>query len=183
MAITSLIGTAAGAGVQALGAHETAAATSSMYNFQTRVAQINANIAQEQGRTEEMAGEVKAEQSGLKTAERAGFIRDAAAAGGLDPGSGSAKQVLGSTYEVGQFEGATIRNDAARRAFGYNVSAFGDTAQASLDTAAGRNAIIAGDFNVGTSILGGATSVSDKWVKFGQEGIPPFGTPPPPVTG
>jgi hypothetical protein len=171
MAGTSLAGTLFGGIAQAFGGYEKGQATQSMYNYQSRVAQINAGVAGEQATAETVAGGIRAEQSGIRTAQRMGETRAGIGAGNLDIGSGSAKQVLSSEAEVGQFEQNTIRNDAARRAYGYRVSAFGDTAQANLDVAAGQGARQAAQFDVGTSILGGATQVSDKWVKFGQEGV------------
>lgn len=176
LALFSLASTVIGAGVSAYGAYAGGQAQQSMFNYQARVAQINAGIAQEQARAETIAGDIRAQQSGIKTAERVGMTRAAMAAGGLDLGTGSPKSVISSEEEIGQFDQASIRNDAARRDYGYNVAAFGDQAQSSLDIAAGEGAVQAADVNVGTSLLGGATQVSDKWVKFGQEGISPFST-------
>lgn len=183
MAVASLVGTAVGGGVSAYGAYQGGQAQQNMFNYQSRVAQINAGIAQNQANTDIIAGDIRAQQSGLRTAQRVGLTRAGMAAGGIDIGSGSAKSVIGSEEEIGQFEQASIRNDAARRAFGSRVAAFGDTAQANVDIAAGQGARQAADINVGTSVLGAATSVADKWTKFGQEGIPPFGTRPTPVIG
>lgn len=176
MAIASIGATAAGAGVGAFGSYERGNAEQNMYNFRAQVANINAGIAEKQAISETEAGEVRAEVSGLKTADRAGMERAGVAAGNLDPGSGSAKQVVASTHEIGDFEQQTIRNDAARRAYGQRVSEFGDITQANLDVAAGQGAKTASEFDVATSILGGVSSVGDKWTKFGNEGIAPFST-------
>lgn len=178
MAVASLVGTAIGGGIQAYGAYQGGKAQQSMFNYQSRVAQINAQNAQTQANVEQQTGDIRAQQSGLRTAQRVGLTRAGMAAGGLDLGSGSAKSVVGSEEEVGQFEQASIRNDAARRAFGYQTAAFGDISQANVDIAAGQGARQAADINVGTSVLGAATSVADKWTKFGEEGIPPFNTRP-----
>lgn len=176
MAIASLATTVIGGGVAAYGAYSKGSAEQNMYNYRAQVANINAGVAQEQSRAEIMAGGRQAEVSGLKTGQRTGMIRAAVGAGNLDVGSGSAKQVVASETEVGDYEQATIRNNAARKAYGYDVAAFGDITQANLDVAAGQGAKTASEFDVATSILGTASSVSDKWTKFGTEGVPLFKT-------
>lgn len=173
MAVASLVGTLVGGGVSAYGAYAGGQRQQQMFDYQSRVAQINASIAGQQANVEQVTGDIRAQQSGLKTAQRMGLTRAGIAAGGLDTGSGSAKAVLGSEAEVGQFEQSSILNDATRRALAYSTSQFGDTAQAGADIAAGQGAVQAADINVGTSILGAATSVSDKWTKFGEVGLTP----------
>lgn len=176
MAVASLVGTAVGGGVSAYGAYQGGQAQRNMFNYQSRVAQINAGIAGNQAQSEFAAGDIRAQQSGLKTGERMGLTRAGIAAGGLDLGSGSARRVLSSEAELGQFEQGTIRNTGFRQAYGYQVGQFGDVAQSNIDVAAGQGAVQAGDISAIGSILGAATSVSDKWTKFGQTGL----TPPPP---
>lgn len=174
MAVASLVGTAVGGGVSAYGAYSGGQAQKSMFNYQSRVAQINAGIAQNQAQTEFAAGDIQAQQVGFRSGERMGITRAGIGAGNLDLGTGSARRVLSSEAMIGQNEQATVRNNAARRAYGEQVSAFTDTAQSNVDIAAGKGAVQAADFNVASSILGAATSTSDKWTKFGQAGaLPP----------
>lgn len=168
MAGASMGGSVLASVVSAIGAYVGGQNTQAMNNYQARVAQINAGVAGEQAAAETVAGNIRAETSGLRTAQRMGETRAGIGAGNLDIGSGSAKQVLSSEAEVGQFEQSTIRNEAARKAYGYQVSGFGDVAQANLDIAAGHGARTEAAFNVATSLLGGATQVSDKWTRYGQ---------------
>lgn len=170
VAIASLAATVIGAGVSAYGSYQQGQSQNAMYQYQSRVAQINANIAQNNANYETVAGGIQAQVSGTKTADVVGQTRAGIAAGGLDTGSGSAKDVISSEEEVGQFEQGTIRNDAARKAYGFQVAQFGDVAQSNLDVAAGQGAETAGDIGTYSSILGGASSVSDKWLKYGSAG-------------
>lgn len=176
MAVASLLTTVIGAGVSGYGAYEKGQATSSLMNYQARVAQINAANAQQQAGAEIVAGENRAQISGIQTAQRVGEMRAGIGAANLDAGSGSGSRVLASQQAVGGFEQAQIRNVAARQAFGSQTAAFQDTAQANVDIAAGTGAKQAAGFDVASSILGGATQVSDKWTKYGQTFGAPFMT-------
>jgi hypothetical protein len=171
MAVISLGMTAIGGGISAYGSMQQGAASQSMYNYQAQVATINSEIEQNNARYAQSAGDIQAQGEGIKGATTVGQTRAAIGAGGLDIGSGSAKQVQQSETEVTQFDEATIRNDAARRAYGYNVAAFSDTAQSTLDVAAGKESATAGDIGAYASLLGTAGSVDSKWVNFQKTGI------------
>lgn len=166
-----LAGTAAGAGTTAYGAYQGGRFKQSMYNYQSHVASLNADIEANNARYELAKGEVTAQTQGLKSREQIGETRAKIAAGNLDTGTGSARQVVNSEEELAQHNQAIIRNDAARRAYGYEVQGTADVAQANLDTAAGQGEKTASEFQVASSILGGASSVSDKWINYNKAGV------------
>ena len=66
---------------------------------------------------------------------------------------------------------ATIRNNAARKAYGYTVEAAQDTAQAGLYTMAGVNAKQAADIKATGSLISGVTGVADKWLQASSMGL------------
>lgn len=47
--------------------------------------------------------------------------------------------------------------------------------EAKMDKAAGNMALVSGALNATGSLIGGASSVADKWIKFGQQGVPGYG--------
>lgn len=173
MAVASLGMTAIGGGVGAYGSYQGGRFTQTMYNYQSNVAAMNAQIQENNANYSTVAGDIKAQVAGVQGAEKVGMTRAGQAAGNLSTGSGSAKQVTSSETEVTQFNEATIRNTAAREAYGYRVSEAGDVAQSRLDVAAGEGARESGDIGAVTSILGAGTSVSTKWAQYGNAGILP----------
>ena len=86
------------------------------------------------------AGEQNAAQAELKGRAAVGAIRAAQAANNVDVNTGSAVDVRSSAAETGQLNALTIRNNAAREAWGYQNQAASNTAQASLDTMQGQAA-------------------------------------------
>lgn len=172
IAIASLAATVIGAGVSAYGAYAQGEAQKSMYDYQARVAQVNAQIAEQQANTEQMAGEVRAQKAGLAGEFQREEDRAKMAAGGfLDPRSGSGKAVLESETEITQHDEAMTRYDSAQRAYALRVQGAQDTMQGNLDVAAGVGAQRAGTINTYASLLGGATSFGDRYTKYGPSGL------------
>jgi hypothetical protein len=153
------------------GAAQSGAGQEAMYNYQAGVAKINAQIAQQNADYATAAGEVSAQTSGMGTRAQIGTEKTQQSASGLDVNSGSAVDVRASTAELGQHDEATIRANAARTAYGYQTQKTGFLASAAMDSMAASNTHTATDFAIGSSLLGGATSVSDKWMKFSNAGL------------
>ena len=128
-----------------------------MYNYQAGIAKINAQYIRQ-------AGEVEAQQSGMRTRAEIGQTKAIEGASNLDVNKGSAPLVRTSEAKIGQENMAIIRSNAAHRAFGQDV-------QASIDVSAGKNAVVAGEIGAASSILGAASSVSSKWMQGNQIGL------------
>jgi hypothetical protein len=171
MAGVGVAGSALGGIFGAMGAKESAQATSNMYQYKAGVAQANAQIAAQNALQATQVGGIQAQLSGLKTKQQIGAITAAQAASGIDINSGSAPGVRTSQLAAGQFEQGTIRSDAARKAYGFQVEGMNKVAEAQLDVMGGQQAIVAGGYQEATSLLGGATGVADKWSKFAQAGV------------
>lgn len=82
-------------------------------------------------------------------AQRAGF-----AAQGVEVGDGSALQVVQDTAAIGELDRLTIRNNAAREAWGYRVGETNFRGQ-------GANAAMAGNQQAVGTILTGAASIAN----------------------
>jgi len=95
-----------------------------------------------------------------------GTIRASAGAAGVDPNFGSPVRLQTSAADVGELDAETIRNNAARQAYGFRVQGTDFTAQAQLDSMQAQNALTAGNLQSFSSIVGGAGAFAEKWNKF-----------------
>ena len=142
-----------------------------MYNYQAGVARMNSLIANQNALYALNVGEQQAQQSGMAGAQRMGSIRAALGSHGLDINSGSGKDVQSSQAFLNRFDQTTIRSEAAKTAYNYQVQGTGFMAQSQLDTMAGRNATTAGLIGASSSILGAASAVSSEWLRGAQLGL------------
>lgn len=171
LAIGSLVASAAGAGIGAIGAKTTADANAASYNYKAAVANNNAIIAQRNADQATEAGQVGAQVQGLKTKNLVANELVTQASNGLDVGSGTNVKVRESAENLGHLDTLTILSNAAKNAQGFKVQGMNFTAEGQLDKAAAQNAETAGSFNVATSLLGGASSFADKWAGYSQKGV------------
>ncbi len=166
---------ALGAGVSAYGSLQKGAADKAMYNYQAGVAQLNQKIALQNASYAVQSGESAAYQSGLKTAFTRGQQVVDQSASGFDVGGGSAAGVRKSTTELGVYDQNLIRTNFAKKAYGFEVEAATKGAEAGADVIAGEQASKAGTIGAVSSILGGAGSVSSKWLQasssFGKNAL------------
>jgi len=166
IAIGGLAASAIGGGVSAYGSMQQGAAQSAAYTYQAGIAAINAQIADQNAKYAYMVGEQKAQKAGMQTRSIIGATKAQQGASGLDVNVGSAVDVRAAEADLGAENVGVIRNDAARTAFGYQVEEQQQLTQAALDRFAASNARTAGYVGAASSILGGASSVSDKWLKY-----------------
>lgn len=83
----------------------------------------NAAISRAQAADSLKRGEFEADQQRIKTAGAVGTQRAGFAGNGVDVNSGSAALVQDDTAALGELDALTIRNNAAREAWGYNIQA------------------------------------------------------------
>jgi|SRR5215469_7975330 len=150
----------------AMGAMEQGQAQSNMMTYQAQVAQANATIASQQAAYETKKGEVAAQEQGIKTKANVGAIVAQQGAGNLDVGSGSAADVSASAEKLGVYNESLARADAARKAYNYQVAAFGSSAQAGLDQFGAQQAITGSYFTAAGDLIGAGGSVAGKWYQY-----------------
>lgn len=160
-----------GGGLSAFGAKKSGEAQQQMYNYQAEVARINAQIDKQNEEYALNQGEAEAQRYGLKAAQQLGQIRAAQGASNIDVNTGSAVDVRDSQRKVSQMDLTTIRQNAAKTAYDYDVKSVMDLNQANLDVMAGQNAKTAGDIKAMTSFLDTGSSVSSKWLQGSQAGM------------
>jgi len=171
LAGVSLGATAIGGGVGALGSLMGGQAQKNAYGYQAAVAQMNAKIANANAEHAVQVGEKEAQISGMQTRAQIGETKAIQSGTNLDVNKGSAVDVRASEADIGKDNEMTIRSNAAWTAYGYKVEAAKDTAQANLDMMAGENSQKSGLLGAFTSLLGGAGSVSGKWLEYQRQGI------------
>lgn len=117
-----------------------AAAASMQGEYTARIDEQNAGIADMQAKDATDRGTIEEQRQRLGTRQNIGSTRAAQAAQGVDISSGSAADVQASEAGLGELDALTIRNNAARESWGYNVDAANLRQQAKLARYTGNNA-------------------------------------------
>ena len=164
IAALSLIATGVGAAVSAYGAHEQGVAESQAATYQAQVARNNQIVAQQNAQMALQTGQQQEAAKREQTAQMIGQQRAIVAGSGIDPNSGSSKRIQGDTAALGALDAEQIRNNAARTAYGYQTQGVDYAAQAGLLQSESSSAASAGELSAFGSIVGGAASVSNKWL-------------------
>lgn len=192
---STIIGGAVGAGAS----HNEAVANQQASEYQAAVARNNQVIAETQAQQQDAAaaaardaganeGQIRQQQ----TSQQIGKVRANYAAAGVAVDEGSPLDTVEDTARSGAMDALIIRDNANRRAFGFEQQAYSDRVrgqgygeQATLDTFSGQAARSAGDIRATSSILGAASSVGDKFLTFKRYGVNlnPFGDANAGITG
>ena len=171
IAVGGMAASAIGGLVSAGGSMYQGQAQSNMFGYQAGVARVNKVLADQDAAYARAAGEVEAQQIGMRGRAQVGATKVGFAAGNIDTSTGSAKQVLGSETELTQYSEALTRANAAKKAYGFEVGGAMDTAQAGAYDVAATTSKTAGDIGAVSSILGAAGNVSSKWMQGQQAGV------------
>ena len=132
MSAGSAISTAASQRQQATGAERQGAFEQGMFNINADLADDEAADAIARGREAEL-------RQRQATRGLIGSQRAALAAQGIEVNDGSALDVQADSASLGELDALTIRNNAAREAFGLNVQAMNFRNQGQLAALGGRN--------------------------------------------
>lgn len=172
----------AGTATQAIGTYKAGQqqkkagqAAADVSESQAKVSDFNAHVADLQSqdaldRGGEQANLFRGKVRSAIGGQRAGF-----AGGNIDVGFGSAVDVQADAAFLGSLDEATIRTNAAREAWGYQVQAFDYRQAATISRKAAANQIEAGNaaasaanWGVATAIAGGGASLLE--AKYGFSG-------------
>lgn len=142
-----------GAVVGLMSASTAMSAGSSFFSgrYNQQIADMNADMADAQARDAITRGQEEERRHRQSVQGLIGRQRAALAAQGVDVNSGSALDVQADAAKFGALDAVTIRNNAAREAWGYRV-------QAANYKAEGRLAFNRGMLDAGGTLLGGAAS-------------------------
>jgi hypothetical protein len=170
VAVGSLALGAAGTAMNAIGQANAGAASAAQANYQAQLARNNQMIAEWNAQRALEQGRVSEQQQRFKTAQVIGAQRAALASQGGDVNSGSPLDIVGDSARAGEFDAQTIRNNAAMQAYGFRVQAANAGAQSDLYRQSAANTMAALPFGIGSSLLGGASSLFDKGLGFYGKG-------------
>lgn len=171
MTLISLGTTALGSGLQAKSASDSAQASARAGYYQAGVSMLNAQIAQQNAEYASVKGEGDAMRYGMKARQTRGEIIAGQSASGLDVNSGSAVDVRRGFDTVTKMDTDQIRQDAARVAYNYRTQSQQYTTDAINSIRGAKSAERAGGMGVLASIIGGASSVSSKWLEASKMGV------------
>lgn len=156
----------AGALTSAIGARQQAQAQQQSLNYQSAVASNNAQISADQASLAMTNGQTATQAQDLKAGQIFGAQRAQLAASGVDLGQGSANDILTTTQFMANRDHATSIDNAMRQAWGYNVQAADQRANAAALTS--MSSSINPNFNALTSLLGSAGGAARMW--YGGQG-------------
>lgn len=161
----------AGGGMSAFGSMSEGSSKASMYGYQSSMATVNAKIAKQNADYTRTVGEVEAQQSGMKTSHQIAQTKVIQSASNFDVNSGSNAAVRESEHDIGVHDQNIIRNNAARKAYGYDVEAANKDAEAKMYGMAADSSRKSGKLKAISTLIGTAGSVADKWLQGSQIGI------------
>ena len=161
---------AAGTVMNVIGAKTSADAQSSAYEQQAKIAQANALYNQQQAANASYNGAQAESQIARKRAQITGTQRADYGASGIDPNSGSAIEVQNSSIMQSLADQIQARQNAANQVYGYQTESVSNQNLASSYNAASDNAQTIGKWNMATSLLNGATSLSGMYGQYKATG-------------
>lgn len=159
-AVVSTIGLAA----SVYGSYQQSKAKKAELKYKEAVENNKTIISQRQAADAIKRGKVEQDQHRQKVSALKGRQRSLLAGSGFQVNEDDALDILADTAEAGELDALTIKNNAARTAWGHEVNASNSTAQAGLYRSQGdaENPI----FSAGTTLFSGTGSVADKWGKM-----------------
>jgi len=160
IAMAGLVASGVGTGLSVMGQMNQQSAMGAQQGYLAQQARQRQEIAQRQAADATQRGQVAEQRQRDLTAQRIGTQQAALAAQGTTF-EGSPTDILGDTRRAGEFDALTVRSNAAREAYGFQVQGAGFGAEASM-----RDSFQPSYLGAGTSLLMGASSLSDKWSRF-----------------
>jgi len=165
--IMGLVGT----GISAIGSISQGNSQAAEANYQAQVQRNDALIATQNANYTTAAGETTAYNTGLQERAKAGAIKAALGAGGINVNSGSAADVRESQDVLGLTDVAQVRQNAALKAYGFRTQATSYQAESQLETAEAGYDTDAGWLKGLGSLLTGASKFGGGSALFGGNAI------------
>lgn len=154
---------AVGGVVGAMGAKQTADAQAKAAQYQAQVDAQNAKQAEANAAIAGQVGEAQAGLQSMKGKANVGAILAQQGASGIDPYTGSARDVRQSAADISQLNALTVRSEAIKQAYGHQVEAKSFESQATLGNYESSAFKKSGSINEASTLLGGITSAADKF--------------------
>lgn len=168
MAAASMGMTLAGGAIAAVGDLFGGKAASAMYDYQSGLALTRAQIQRQNAAYAIAAGETNALEAGTRGKEVVGQIKAGQGASNINVNAGSPAQVRAGQTWATQFDEGAIRTNAARRAYGHEVEAATDVAQASAYEASAKTSKTSSYLGAAADVFGAGGKVASQWVQASQ---------------
>ncbi len=117
------------------GAKQSADASQAQANYQAQVARNNQIVSEQNAQYALQVGQTQEAAKREQMAQTNSKVRAAVGASGVDPNFGSAVRLQKAVATTGEEDALTIRNNAARQAYGFRVQGTDYAASAQLDAA------------------------------------------------
>ena len=167
----ALAGAAIGGILGAVGAGMTSGANAQKDLYLAGVARINAAIDRQNAGFALQSGDIAGEMEGLRSAQEIADTKAKAGASGFIVGSGSNAEVTADQTRAVAFDESIIAWKTNLTAYGDNTKAAMADSQAKMYEAAATNDTDAGYISAASSLIGGASSVADKWTQGSRLGM------------
>lgn len=152
--------TVAATAVAALGQGYSALSANAQSRYEAKVYSQDAKLEESRASDALQRGTADAITQQKRLSQTEGDQNAALAANGIDITFGSAANVRRDLHDSGMQDTVNIYKNAAREAQGYEINSMNYKAQASAAKSQASAALVSGFFNIGSTVLGGATQVS-----------------------
>ena len=159
----SLASSVLGTGLSIAGQSQQAAAQANQAGYLAQVARNNQQAAELNAERALQQGDADASKSELQTSQLMARQRAALAMQGGDVNSGSNLDLAADTARAGATDLATIRSNAAWRAWGYRAQGLAQQGATSDAASEGADALARLPYGIGSSLLSGASQVAGRW--------------------
>lgn len=166
-----------GASVESKGKQDALVADSQAAAYRAAVARNNQTIAAQNAEYSKEAGTTEVEAADRTSAALQAKQKVTQAASGVDVNSGTPIAVRQSSAELAELDRMTIMHNALLKSRGFDIEGMNYGAEAELQTSASASSLrardteeTAGTVRVASSLIGGASSVSNRWLGYQQRG-------------
>lgn len=172
LAIGSLVAGLGSTVIGAAGAIQQGQAASAAGKYNAQVADMNAKLADRRSRDAIERGQDEEQRKRLATSRMIGQQKAGMAANGVDLSFGSPLDTIVDTSVLGELDALTIRSNAYRESYDYQVDAVNKRAGANMERMKAKSALTAGYLGAAGTVLAGAGKAADQFgkMKYGNGG-------------
>lgn len=159
-------------GLSAIGAIATAFESSKSIraqgDYEASIARTNATIAGIQAKQAIQEGDVAASRKDMETQQTVGALRASQGASGVDVNVGSPAAARAGVAGVGAIDELTIRNNAARQAWGYQTEAIEDTYKGQFAQLTAKSQSDQSLLNGGLQAISGPLGIESNYLRWSR---------------
>lgn len=139
-------------------------------DYEDTISRTNATIARYQAQQTLEAGDIEASRQNIKTQAAVGTERAMQGGSGIDVASASSALTRLSTANAGAMDELTIRNNAARRAWGFQTEALQDTFAGKFAQMTAKNKAFQTVLTGGIQSIEAPLAIESNYLRFSRYG-------------